>query len=141
MTPEKQKALEAAGFVVEDTPYDWLGLTDEERQLVELRVAASRAIRRLREVRGMTQQQLADRLKSSQSRVAKIEAGASNVSLDLTLKAFFAVGGALSDLETAGPKPAAPRPGKAAAGRPAGSPAAAPKNPAPARGRTGTRGM
>jgi transcriptional regulator with XRE-family HTH domain len=46
----------------------------------------------------MTQQQLATRLKSSQSRVAKIEAGARDVSLDLMFRGLFAVGGGLADV-------------------------------------------
>jgi hypothetical protein len=97
MNKEKQKKLEASGFRVGDVDA-FLGLTDDEIRLVELRVAISRAIRRLREARNQTQQQLAVVLKSSQSRVAKIEAGSADVSLDLLFRGFFAVGGNLSDL-------------------------------------------
>lgn len=92
MDEEKRKRLEAAGFRVGDAA-DFLELTDEERSMVEARLAASRAIRRAREKLGLTQQQLAEKLNSSQSRVAKIEAGASDVSLDLLVRALFAVGG------------------------------------------------
>ena len=42
--------------------------------------------------------QLAEKINSSQSRVAKIEAGATDVSLDLALRAVFALGGELSDV-------------------------------------------
>lgn len=97
MGPTKQKALEAAGFRIGDAA-DFLGLTEEESRLVDLRVAVCRAVRRLREARAMTQQQLATKLKSSQSRVAKIEAGAADVSLDLLFRGLFAVGGRLEDL-------------------------------------------
>jgi DNA-binding XRE family transcriptional regulator len=97
MDRQKRKSLEAAGFRIGDAE-DFLGLTGEERQLVELRVAVSRAVRERREKHGLTQQQLAAKLKSSQSRVAKIEAGASDVSLDLSFRALFAVGGGLADL-------------------------------------------
>jgi hypothetical protein len=45
--------------------------------------------------------QLAARLKSSQSRIAKIEAGAADVSMDLLLRAFFETGGAVGDLARA----------------------------------------
>jgi DNA-binding XRE family transcriptional regulator len=97
MEREKRKALEAAGFQVGDVE-DFLGLTEEELRLVELRVAVSRTVRRLRERQHLTQQQLAVKLKSSQSRIAKLEAGAPDVSLDLLFRGLFAVGGKLADL-------------------------------------------
>src|SRR5260370_28389277 len=89
--------LEAAGFRVGDAE-DFLGLTEEERRLVELRLAASRAVRRRREALGVTQKELAEKLKSSQSRVAKIEAAAADVSLDLLFRPLFAAGGGPADL-------------------------------------------
>ena len=65
--------------------------------MIELRVAVCRAVRRLRAERKMTQQQLALKIESSQSRVAKIEAAA-DASLDLMFSEFFALGGELADL-------------------------------------------
>ena len=65
---------------------------------MELRLAVSRRIRELREQAGVTQQRLATLLNSSQSRVAKIEAAANDVSLDLAFRALFAIGGRLGDL-------------------------------------------
>jgi DNA-binding XRE family transcriptional regulator len=97
MDRQKQKSLEAAGFWVGDVE-DFLDLTAEERQLVALRVGVSRAVRCLRQERHLTQQQLAAKLKTSQSRVAKIEAGAGDVSLDLLFRSLFAVGGDLGDV-------------------------------------------
>lgn len=101
MDKAKRKALEAAGFRTGDAE-DFLGLTEEECRLVDLRLAVSRAIREQREKHALTQQQLAAKLKSSQSRVAKIEAGASDVSLDLSFRALFAAGGDLADIVGAG---------------------------------------
>lgn len=97
MERQKQRRLEAIGFRVGDVP-EFLGLSPEEARLVELRTAVSGAIRRLRQQRRMTQKQLALMLKSSQSRVARIEAGAADVSLDLLFRGLFAVGGGLTDL-------------------------------------------
>ena len=57
-----------------------------------------RQVRALREKRRLSQQQLAARIQSSQSRVAKIEAATPGVSLDLAFRGLFAVGGKLSDL-------------------------------------------
>jgi len=99
MHAEKRKALEAAGWRFGDAA-DFLGLSEEERRLLDLRLAVSRKVRELREKNGVTQQGLASKLKSSQSRVAKIEAAAADVSLDLSIRALFAVGGKLTDLET-----------------------------------------
>ena len=96
MDKRKREALEAAGWRFGDAA-DFLGLTDDERQEVDLRVALCRAIRRLRQAQHVTQQQLAARLESSQSRVAKIEAGVA-ASLDLMFRAFFVLGGRLDEL-------------------------------------------
>lgn len=97
MNERERKALEAAGFRIGDAE-DFLELTDEERRLVELRVAVSRAVRSRRKEQGLTQGQVAKRLKTSQPRVAMLEAGASAVSLDAMFEALFALGGGLEDL-------------------------------------------
>ena len=97
MNKDKKQALEAAGWIVGDAE-DFLELTVEERHLVELRVAVSRAVRALRERQNLTQAQVARKLKTSQPRFAKIESGASDVSLDLMFRGLFALGGSLKDL-------------------------------------------
>jgi predicted XRE-type DNA-binding protein len=97
MNREKRRALEAAGFVFEDAE-DFLELTTEERRLVELRLAVSRAVRARREEQHLTQEQVARKLNSSQSRVAKLEAGAADVSLDLMFRGLFALSGSLKGL-------------------------------------------
>lgn len=108
MNRKKRRALEEAGFVFEDAE-DFFELTAEERQLVELRVAISRAVRDRRVRQKMTQQEVAVRINSSQSRVAKMESGSSDVSLDLMFKGFFALGGTMKDLRSLG-QPALSRP-------------------------------
>ena len=108
MNSSKRAALEAAGFRVGDAA-DFLGLSAAESRLIDLRVALGRAIRDLRETHQLTQQQLATRIASSQSRVAKIEKAAPDVSLDLMFRGFFAVGGDLAGLAPAGPRPTRPR--------------------------------
>lgn len=97
MNERERKPLEAAGFRTGDAE-DFLELTDEERRLVELRVAVSRAVRSRRKKQGLTQGQVAKRLKTSQPRVAMLEAGASSVFLDAMFEALFALGGGLEDL-------------------------------------------
>jgi predicted XRE-type DNA-binding protein len=100
MNKAKRKALEAAGFVFEDAE-DFLELTVEERRLVDLRLAVSRAVRARRMQQNLTQEQVAKKLKSSQSRVAKMEAGSADVSLDLMFRALFALGGNVKELRLA----------------------------------------
>ncbi len=128
MNSEKRRALEEAGFVFEDAE-DFLGLTAEERQLVELRVTVSRAVRDRRVSQKLTQQEVAARIHSSQSRVAKMESGSSDVSLDLMFKGFFALGGTMQDLRSLG-QPASGKPRKAANGASRARPASKiPKTP------------
>jgi len=95
MNPEKRKALEAAGWRFGDAA-DFLGMTDEERQLLDARVEAALAARRQRQAVKLSQKQLAARLKTSQPRVVKIERAAADVSLDQILRAFAAAGGRIT---------------------------------------------
>ncbi len=97
MKKSKRQALEKAGYIFEDAE-DFLELTGEERKLVELRVAVSRAARLRREAAGLTQREMARQLKTSQPRVARIESGGAGVSLDLMFRQFFALNGSLGEL-------------------------------------------
>ena len=98
MTPERRAALEAAGYVVADNPYDWLGLTAEERQMVNLHVRLVVFIQRARTRLGLTRRQMAARLKVPAKQVADIEAGGLDTPLDVLFRALFALGGEVADL-------------------------------------------
>lgn len=91
MDARKRKRLESAGFAVGSVA-DFFDLSTEETALVEMRLALSRALRERRGEAGLTQTALARRIGSSQSRVAKMEAGDPSVSLDLLIRALLAVG-------------------------------------------------
>lgn len=91
MKQSKRARLEAGGWRF-GTVAEFLGLSQEEAALVETKVALSRALRRKRAALGLTQHQLARRLHTSQSRVAKMEAADRSVSVDLLLKGLFALG-------------------------------------------------
>ena len=91
MDTTKRTRLEAAGFRV-GTAAEFLGLTPEENAMVEVRLALSTALRREKMVRHLSQAALARRLGSSQSRVAKMEAGDPSVSMDLLMRALLATG-------------------------------------------------
>jgi DNA-binding XRE family transcriptional regulator len=101
MSRAEREALEAAGWKFGDYG-DFLGLSDAERQIVELRIRLSRGIREARERAGMTQADLASAMKSTQPRVARIEAGGRGVSLDQMMRAYFAAGGRADALFAAG---------------------------------------
>src|ERR1041385_5738261 len=100
MDKQKQARLEAAGFKV-GTVAEFLGLTPAESALVEARLALSHALKKRRQAQGLSQSTLARRIKSSQSRVAKIEAGDPSVSLDLMARAFFETGATVSEFAAA----------------------------------------
>ncbi len=91
MKPEKRKRLEAAGWRV-GTAREFLGLTDEEAALIELKLDLARAVKAERMRRKMTQEELGERLGSSQSRVAKMEGGDPSVSIDLLIRALLRLG-------------------------------------------------
>ncbi len=91
MNKTKRSRLEARGWRV-GSAKDFLGLSPEETALVETRLALSQALRARRVAHGLTQGELARRLKSSQSRVAKMEAGDKTVSVDLLVRALFSLG-------------------------------------------------
>lgn len=92
MDATKRKAVEAAGWKIGETA-DFLGMSDEERQLLDTRVEIALAIRRQRKALHLSQKQLGTKLKTSQPRVAKIERAAPDVSLDQLVRAFTAAGG------------------------------------------------
>jgi len=91
MKQAKRRNLESAGWRVGGAA-DFLGLSREEAALVELKVALSTGIKQRRLAKGLTQGELATRLGSSQSRIAKIEGADPSVSIDLLIRALFAMG-------------------------------------------------
>ena len=97
MKASKQKALERKGWVVGDAK-DFLQLSPEEEAYIELRLKLAEGLKARRVRRGLSQTALAVSLKSSQSRVAKMEAGDPTVSLDLLVKSLLALGTSSRDL-------------------------------------------
>ena len=100
MNKDKQARLERQGWRVGDAE-DFLGLTPEEVALIDTRLALSRSLRTKRIERGWSQTALARRLKSSQSRVAKMESADPTVSIDLLLRALYALGATPRDVARA----------------------------------------
>lgn len=97
MKKSKREALEAKGWKVGSVA-EFLGLSETESALLELKLALGRSLRERRTKQGVTQIELARRLGSSQSRVAKMEAADPSVSLDLLVRSLFALGATPRDL-------------------------------------------
>jgi DNA-binding XRE family transcriptional regulator len=97
MDARKRKRLEAAGWVVGSTQ-DFLGLSDEEMAIINIRNSLSLAFQALRKRNKLTQAALATRIGSSQSRVAKMEVGDPSVSLDLLIRGMLALGATPRDV-------------------------------------------
>jgi len=97
MKPEKKQQLEVAGFKVGSAD-EFLGLTPQESALVSLRLSLAEQVRSRRLRLHYSQAELARRIGSSQSRIAKLEAAESDVSLDLLFRALFATGAKMSDV-------------------------------------------
>ena len=96
MRERKRKKLESKGWKV-GRAKDLLGLSDQEEMYIELRMKLAEGLKARREANGMTQVKLAQTIKSSQSRVAKLEAGDPTVSLDLLVKSILAQGASNRD--------------------------------------------
>lgn len=90
MNEEKRKRLEEAGWKI-GSAEDFLELNAGEVAYIELKLALARQLRTKREKQHLTQQQLARKIGSSQSRVAKMEKGDPTVSLDLLVKSLLAL--------------------------------------------------
>jgi hypothetical protein len=91
MQEDKKDRLAAGGWRSGDAA-DFLELSEEEAAFVELKLALAGYLRDLRVRNSWTQSQVARRLGSSQSRVAKMEAADASVSLDLLVRSLLTLG-------------------------------------------------
>jgi len=91
MDKRKKKDLESKDYRVGPVE-EFLGLSPQESEYIELKLALSQALAKRRRRSKLTQAQLAKMLKSSQSRVAKMEKGDPSVSVDLLVKSLLAMG-------------------------------------------------
>jgi DNA-binding XRE family transcriptional regulator len=111
MRKSKRARLEVAGWAVGSVK-EFLGLSEADAALIEMKLALSRSLRNRREQHGLSQVELAKRLQSSQSRVAKMEAGDPSVSMDLLVSSLLLLGASSADLARAirgGEKKTGPR--------------------------------
>jgi DNA-binding XRE family transcriptional regulator len=91
MDKRKQTKLANRGWTV-GTVTDFLDLSTEESAYIEMKLALSEKLKERRARKKLTQAELASAIESSQSRVAKMEAGDPTVSIDLLVKSLLALG-------------------------------------------------
>src|SRR4030067_1969839 len=99
MKTVKKKQLEAKGWKV-GTVAEFLQLSSEESTYIEMKLVLSKNLQERRKEKSLTQEQLARLLRSSQSRVAKMEAGDPSVSLDLLVRSLLILGESRKSLPT-----------------------------------------
>lgn len=100
MKQAKRDKLEANGWKV-GTTTEFLKLTPAEEAFIEMKISLSQSLKGIRQRKHMSQVACAKLIKSSQSRVAKMETGAPSVSIDLLIKSLLALGASKKDLAQA----------------------------------------
>jgi DNA-binding XRE family transcriptional regulator len=100
MQASKRKKLEAAGWKVGSAD-EFLNLTPDESAYIDMKLALSHSLREHRLKKKLSQIELAKLVHSSQSRVAKMEAGDPSVSIDLIMKSMLALGASPKDVAKA----------------------------------------
>jgi ribosome-binding protein aMBF1 (putative translation factor) len=91
MNTSKKERLAKAGWKIGDAA-QFLHLTPQEELYVELKASLCQQLKRQRQKSRLTQEELARRVKSSQSRIAKMERCDPSVSIDLLIKSLLALG-------------------------------------------------
>ena len=91
MDSAKKKKLQKSGWTVGDTS-ELLELSPEEIKIIEMKISLAKKFQSKRKSKHLTQEEAAKLLHTSQSRVAKIEAGDPSVSLDLLIKGLISLG-------------------------------------------------
>ncbi len=96
MDRAKKQRLEDRGWKI-GSASEFLELSSEESSLIEIKLALSLNLKERRQ-RLMTQAELAEKINSSQSRVAKAENGDDSVSIELLIRAILATGATPQDI-------------------------------------------
>ncbi len=100
MLKAKRERLEKKGWKV-GSAEEFLGLNPEEAAYIDLKLRLGQTLLRHRKKGNLTQVELARRINSSQSRVAKMEGGDPSVSLDLLIRSLLALGASHQDVARA----------------------------------------
>ena len=91
MRKTKKERLEKKGWKV-GTVEEFLEPSAEESAYIEMKLRLGESLRKRRVRRRLSQVEVAELIKSSQSRVAKMEGGDPSVSIDLLIRSLLALG-------------------------------------------------
>ncbi len=91
MNEHAKSNLEKAGWKIGDAS-EFLDLSPDEESFVELKLALSKAVLERRKQLHLTQTQVARRMGTGQSRIARMEAAEETVSLDFMVRSLLAMG-------------------------------------------------
>lgn len=97
MNAEKMKRIKAAGYKV-TTADEWLGLTPEESLLVDIRLALAEQLEEVRKEKGISQAQLAAKMGTKQSGIARMVNRPETSSMDNLVKGLIALGVPISKI-------------------------------------------
>ena len=100
MDPKKKRTLPAKDWK-SGSAADFLKISKEEADLIELKISLSGLLQESRKRKHISQAELAELISSSQSRVAKMEKSVPSVSLDLIVRSLFAMGVTKAELRKA----------------------------------------
>jgi DNA-binding XRE family transcriptional regulator len=100
MLASKRKKLEKLGWKV-GLADEFLNLSPEETVYIEMKINLGHSVKEHRLKKKLSQQELAKLIRSSQSRVAKIETGDPSVSIDLMVKSLLSLGASRKELAKA----------------------------------------
>ena len=93
----KAARFESAGWKTV-TVQGFLGLSDDDMAIIEVKVALAKRLRAQRTRAGLSQVEVAKIVRSSQPRVAKMEAADRTVSIDLLVKALVKTGVSVQEI-------------------------------------------
>ena len=97
MKSSKREKLEKEGWKIGSTE-EFLLLSPEESAFIEMKLALCDSVKAMRTKKRLSQTEFAKLISSSQSRVAKIEAGDPSVSIDLVMKSLLCLGATKKDV-------------------------------------------
>lgn len=97
MSDNKRARLEADGWSI-GSAEDFLGLSAEESTYVELKLALAGLLVERRKAASLTQTLIAPHVKTSQSRLAKMETADATMSVDLLVRTLLSTGASRQDI-------------------------------------------
>ena len=87
-----EKRLADAGVVSFDDARDWLGFSDEEKTLMDMQIAAERAVERDMKAKRVSQAELARRMGTKQPAVSRMIRQSGSASFETLFRALLALG-------------------------------------------------